>query len=455
MRSRSALEWAGTALGAAAHGVWCGVLAAALTGGAWPPLAAFSAAAMLVAAAMARWSASDDDRLRRARAALAGLLFMGAAMLFVAGRSWAHDLIVWQVVRDVAFVAAVMVLGISVGRERMVPEEAVRLAVRAFAMLCVVLAGASVAGAALQWPAAAVAAVLVAGGLHLAVVRYRSLTDLVADGDRLRPWPWLLAVTAAIVGVLALAALAGVLLDAGGSHGLLASAVAVLAYAGRVLGYAVGWVGAGLLRVLAWLAGLVHVHLPTFKPPPLRPGGGKPPLTQHAPLHASGLIRIVVISVAAVAAVATSVAVVALALRRLRHTAPGAHRFVEERDSVRSVRSGTADALGGLGRRLRRRAGFGRRRPDSPAELIRLRYEQLEGRLRKAGAPRAAGTTVRAYLVSCAAGEGAAPEGPASAADLAGLYELARYSASVVDEQQARRFEDQARSFAAPAATRP
>ena len=367
MRSRSALEWAGTALGAAAHGVWCGVLAAALTGGAWPPLAAFSAAAMLVAAAMARWSASDDDRLRRARAALAGLLFMGAAMLFVAGRSWAHDLIVWQVVRDVAFVAAVMVLGISVGRERMVPEEAVRLAVRAFAMLCVVLAGASVAGAALQWPAAAVAAVLVAGGLHLAVVRYRSLTDLVADGDRLRPWPWLLAVTAAIVGVLALAALAGVLLDAGGSHGLLASAVAVLAYAGRVLGYAVGWVGAGLLRVLAWLAGLVHVHLPTFKPPPLRPGGGKPPLTQHAPLHASGLIRIVVISVAAVAAVATSVAVVALALRRLRHTAPGAHRFVEERDSVRSVRSGTADALGGLGRRLRRRAGFGRRRPDSPA----------------------------------------------------------------------------------------
>jgi hypothetical protein len=454
MRSRSTLEWAGTVLGATAHGVWCGVLAAALTGAPWPPLAAFAAAAMLVAAAMARWSAPDDERLLRGRAVLAGLVLVGAAVLFVAGRSWAHDQIVWQVVRDVAFVAAVMALGISVGRERQVPDEAVRLAVRAFAILCAVLAGASVAGAALQWPAAAVAAVLVAGGLHVAVVRYRSLTDLVADGDRLRAWPWLLAVTAAILGVLAVAALAGVLLDAGGSHGLLASAVAALAYAVRVLGYAVGWVGGGLLRVLAWLAGLVHVHLPNSKLPPLRLGSSKPPLTQHAPLHASGLTKIVVISIAAVVSVTASVAVVVLALRRLRRVAPGAHRFVEERDSVRSVRSGAADALGGLGRRLRRLAGFNRRRPDSPAELIRFRYEQLEGRLRKAGAPRAAGTTVRAYLASCA-GEGEASDVPAGAADLAGLYELARYSASAVDEQQARRFEELARAFAAPAATGP
>ena len=89
------------------------------------------------------------------------------------------------------------------------------------------------------------AAALVAGGLHVAVVRYRSLTDLVADRDRLRAWPWLLAVTAAILGVLAVAALAGQLLDAGGSHGLLASALAVLAYAARVFAYVVGWVGAG------------------------------------------------------------------------------------------------------------------------------------------------------------------------------------------------------------------
>ena len=144
-----------------------------------------------------------------------------------------------------------------------------------------------------------------------------------------------------------------------------------------------------------------------------------------------------------------------LALRRLRVASPGAHRFVEERESVRSVRAGTADALGGLGRRLRRLAGSGRRRPRSPAELIRLRYEQLEGRLGKAGAARAAGTTVRAYLASCAADSDAASEGPAWAADLAGLYELARYSASAVDEQQARRFEELARAFAAPAATRP
>ena len=455
MRSRSALEWAGMALGAVAHGVWCGVLAAAFTGAAWPPLAAFAAAAMLVAAAVARWSTPDDDRVRRGRVLLVGFVLMGTAALFVAGRSWTHEYVVWQVVRDVAFVAGVLALGVSLGRERQVPEEAVRLAVRAFAILCVVLAGASVAGAALQWPAAAVAAVLVAGGMHVALVRYRSLTDLVADGDRLRAWPWLLAVTAAILGVLAVAALAGVLLDAGGSHGLLASAVAVLAYVARVLAWAVGWIGAGLFRGIAWLAGLVHVHLPRSKLPPLKLGVGKPPMTQQVPPHPSGFSKILAASVAAVVAIAASVAVVVLALRRLRHASPGAHRFVEERDSVRSVRSGAAEALGSLGRRLRRLAGFGRRPPDSPAELIRFRYGQLEGRLRKAGAPRSAGKTVRDYLAACEAKEGAGPGRPASAAELAGLYELARYSASAVDDQQARRFEELARGFAAPAATRP
>ncbi len=455
MRSRSALEWAGTALGAVAHGVWCGVLAAALAGAAWPPLAAFSAAAMLAAAAVARWTARDDERVRKGRALLGGLVLAGAAVLFVAGRSWAHDYIVWQVVRDVVFVAGVLVLGIFLGRERQEPEEAVRLAIRAFALLCVVLAGAAVAGAALQWPAATVAAVLVAGGLHVALVRYRSLTDLVAYGDRLRAWPWLLAVTGAILGVLAVAALAGQILDTGGAHVLLASVVAALSFVARVFAYAVGWAGASLLRAFAWLAGLVHVHVPHSEVPPLRLGVGKTPIARQPPPHHSDISRIIVTAVAAVAAVAVSIAVVALALRHLRLAPPGADRFSEDRESVRSIRSGAADALGGLARRLRGLAGRGRRRPHSPAELVRVRYEQLEGRLSRAGAPRAAGTTVRDYLASCAAGEGEASGQPAPAADLAGLYELARYSASAVDERQARRFEELARAFAAPAATRP
>jgi Domain of unknown function (DUF4129) len=454
MRSRSALEWAGTGLGAAAHGVWCGVLAAVLVGAAWPPLTAFSAAAMLTAAAVARWTARDDERVRKGRVLLGGLVLAAAAVLVAAGRSWAHDYIVWQVVRDVVFVAGVMVLGISLGRERQEPEEAVRLAIRAFALLCVVLAGAAAAGASLQWPAAAVAAVLVAGGLHVALVRYRSLTDLVAYGDRLRAWPWLLAVTGAILGVLAVAALAGQILDAGGAHALLASAVAALSFVARVLAYAVGWAGAGLLRAFAWLAGLAHVHVPRPEVPALRLGAGKTPIARQPAPHHSDISRIIATAVAAGVAVAVSIAVVALALRRLRLASPGAARYSEDRESVRTLRSGAADALAGLGRRLRMLAVHGRSRAHSPAELIRIRYEQLEARLSKAGAPRAAGTTVRDYLASCAAAAGGASGLPAPAADLAGVYELARYSASTVDEQQARRFEELARTFAAPPATR-
>jgi Domain of unknown function (DUF4129) len=451
MRSRSALDWTGTFLGAAAQSVWCGVLAAALTGSAWPPLSAFAAATMLAAAALTTWAGREDARVRPGRALLATVVVAGAAVLFVAGGSWAHDYVVWQVVRDVAFVAGVGLLGVLLGRDRTTPDGAVSRALRAFAALCAALAGAALAGAPLSWQAAAVAAVLVAGGLHIAVVRYRALTDQVADADRLRPWPWLLAVTAVIVGVLVVAALAGLLLDAGALRWLLDAGVAVLRYAGAALAYAIGWAGAGLMRALAWLAGLVDLHLPRTQPPQPVQGLSLPAVTHQASRHGSRLTRLLVIGGAAAAAVAASLAVVALALRRLRRGEPGDDRIVEEREAVRSVASAAAVAVGAIGRRLLRLAGGGRRRADTPAELVRLRYEQLEGRLAGLGLPRAPGTTVRDHLASCAGRPAAGPD-LQSVAGLTGVYELARYSPHVVDEQQARRFEELARAFTPPAA---
>ncbi len=54
MRSRSWTDRAAFALGAAADGVWCGALAAALTGASWPALALFAAGVILAAALVAR-----------------------------------------------------------------------------------------------------------------------------------------------------------------------------------------------------------------------------------------------------------------------------------------------------------------------------------------------------------------------------------------------------------------
>lgn len=51
--------------------------------------------------------------------------------------------------------------------------------------------------------------------------------------------------------------------------------------------------------------------------------------------------------------------------------------------------------------------------------------------------------TVREYLVTCAA----AMQAPPPVADVAGLYELARYSAHAVDAAQARRFEELAQAI--------
>ena len=50
-------------------------------------------------------------------------------------------------------------------------------------------------------------AALVAGGLLVAVARYRDLIDLVDPAERMPAWPWLLAVAGAVLVVVALGAL--------------------------------------------------------------------------------------------------------------------------------------------------------------------------------------------------------------------------------------------------------
>ena len=166
-----------------------------------------------------------------------------------------------------------------------------------------------------------------------------------------------------------------------------------------------------------------------------------PPYQPASP--ASSAARLVVTAAGALVAVVASLAIVVFALRRLRRRPAADEAVEEEREALGSFREAAEAVAGRLGRRLRRFASLGRREARSPAELVRLRYAQLERRLTAAGRPRPLGVTVRDYLAQCAA----AMEVPAPAADVAGLYERARYSAHAVDEAQARRFEELAQAI--------
>jgi hypothetical protein len=443
MPSRSALERAGVALGAVVEGVWCGALAAVLTGSPWAPLSAFAIAMVVAAAAVTRWIGAAQDRERAGRVAAAALVVAGVAALFGVGQAWTHDYLLWQVVRDTVFVSGVVLLGIWLGGDDLTPEAAVRRAVRGFSLLCAVLVCAAVAGSTPGWAAAAVVAALVAGGLLIAVMRYRSLTELVAASDRLPSWPWLLAVTGAILCVVAIAALLGQLIDVDVLRWLLGAAAAVLSTALDAIIYAVGWVGTGLARALGWVLALFHVrapHLDLKSPPASRVKVVVPPYQPAAP--ASSVTRLVVTVAGALVAAVASLAVVVLALRRLRRRPAASEAVEEEREALGSLREAAGAAAGRLGRRLRRFASLGRREARSPAELVRLRYAQLEQRLTAAGRPRPLGMTVREYLAQCAA----AMEVPPPVADVAGLYELARYSAHAIDQAQARRFAELAQA---------
>lgn len=469
MRSRSSAEWAGLAFGAAAQAVWCGVLAGALSGGAWPVLGAFAAAAMLAAAVVTDWTHGAESRLVRGRAVLVALVLLEAALLLVTGRAWAHEYLVWQIVRDLLFVAGVTVLGVYLGAQRQTPDDAVRRAVRAFALVCAVLAAAAVGGAAPAHAAAAVAAVMVAGALHVVAERYVDLSELMPAGDRLPVQPWLLAVAAVVAAILVVAAFAGLLLDSDVLHRALGVALDVISYAAGGVAWVVGWAGVGVTRLLSWLGSLVGLHVHEAMPPQ----APAPAMLERAPRHTTQLpaaVRLAIVGLVATAGVAASLGVLVLALRRLHREASSDERVVEERETVRSLGSVAAGALGAAGRGVRRLIGV-RRRPASADEIIRLEYARLEARLAKAGAPRGTGETVRAYLAgralasgaevrqtaSAAGGDGGVevpaatePSGVVPAAELAGLYEIARYAPYSVGLDQARRFEDLALDFPAP-----
>ena len=347
--------------------------------------------------------------------------------------------------RDALFVSLLAVLGIRLGGEDPSPEGAVRRAIRAFVLLCAVLVFAASAGSTPGWAAAAVAMALIAGALLIAVMRYLALTDLVAEADRLPSWPWLLAVTGAALCVVVIAALVNQLLGMDVLRWLLGVLAALLSVVLDALAYIIGWAGAGLVRALQWLLGLIHVRAPQldFEPPSGTPGKlVVPPYRAAAP--GSSTTRLVLTVAGALVAVAGSLVVVVFALRRLRRRAASADAVVEEREALGSLSGAAGAAAAGLGRRLRRRLfGLVRREARSPGELIRLRYAQLERRLVAAGRARPPGVTVRDYLASCAA----TMEAPPPVTDLAGLYELARYSAQPVDATQAKRFEDLAQAL--------
>ena len=142
--------------------------------------------------------------------------------------------------------------------------------------------------------------------------------------------------------------------------------LAVLGYVGAAIGY----LGAGILWALGELAGLLELQVPQREPPKLALVAPQVSATAEAVSQGSGVLGTVLLVVVAAAAVAAAAAVVAVSLRRLRRREDRDDAVVEERESVRSVTSATADGLGGMRRRLRDLVRGGRR-PHTPAELVR------------------------------------------------------------------------------------
>jgi len=461
MRSRSWSELLPLVLGAVVQGVWSGAIGALVSSRSGPAFIAFASLVVLAAAVLARKSGSGKGPGRAARAAAAALALATGGGLYVLTQAWERQPLVWAVV-IAGYCSALVLLGISLGNSITGAETATRRAVRGFAILCAVLVVAAIAGAEPPWATGAVVAALVAGGLLVTAARYDSLTAVVPAADRAPAWRWLLAVAGVLLLVVAVGALVGLVVRVDVVLWALAAVGGVLRFLAQLLAYGLGWAGAGLIRLVSWVLGLFHVHRLPLPQPPTRPSAPHALAHKQAPTSGIwGTTRAVTIVLAAVLAVAGPLALVALALKRFGR-APRSE-VIEERESVASLRAVAGGTVARVGGRLRRLVPH-HRPPGTPAETVRRRYADLERRLARSGHGRPPGTTVRQYLralpttalgmtTASLTEPAAAPTAPITASpppshreaahgadEVAGLYEIARYSPHEVDGPTAQRF---------------
>jgi len=436
------------AFGAVVDGVWCGTLAAVLTGSGDARYLVF--ATVVVFAAGVITSRGGDEarpRGRAARALAVALTLAAAAVLFVAGRSSSgEDALRWVVV-DVAYSALLVVVGEGLGAAMASPRAAGRRAARGFVLLCVLLVAATLAGAPPAWATWAVAVTLLAGGLFVVAARARALAAVTPTSEQTSVWPWLLAVFGVTLAAVALGLVSSEVLRVDLIARALDAVAALIGYLLSWVGYVVGYAGGLVIRGAGWLLSLLDLH--ELKPveTPDQPGL---PTALTSPEPQSGregsVSRPVVIVALAALAIVASLSLVALALRRLRRVAPD--EVAEEREAVASLRAVAAAGAGRLAGRLRRLV---RRAPSkTPAELVRRRYAEFERRLGRAGQARAPGTTVRAFLLTVAAQLVAGTETDA-ALTMATIYERARYSSGGIDVEAAGTFARLARDLSAAA----
>jgi hypothetical protein len=336
-------------------------------------------------------------------------------------------------VRSAVFVGVSLELGLLVGRAEIDPERAFKRATRAFALVFVLVLISYAAGEPLAGSGVLVALTVLAGLALVAVARVL-VTLRAIEGSR-SVWRWTAGVVVAGLLALALAALVATI-PAGGALAWLGDLViAVLHGLLDVVGYLAAAAGYLILRALAALAGLLHLHphLPEVKPPsttPLRvirqpqghPRSGVPEVLGLAFLVALALVA------------------VRLLLRSFRvERDSAAQAAVEEREQLVRPAAEVRAAGRRLAARLARLVRGGR--PRTPAEALRADYRRLERSLGKSGYIREPSWSVRRYLRSLPeeAGGGGPARG-AAVARLVTLYERARYADGGVDWPDADEF---------------
>ena len=443
------------ALACLTESLWLSVAAALVARVSWPLILGGTLLIMAVPAAAAVTGRAARLSARLERAIVGAAAVAGSAALIGLQAHTSLGRTTGLALADVLFVALASWLGLRVGQLSVGVDEALGRAARALLLMFLTLLFARLAHQPFAAAGVAVTAVVLAGGLLVALARFGESLAMVDRRYSVSGWTWLAGILTVMAAILLLAAILAAV-----THGVpftwtLSAIFDGLRYLLHAFAYVAAAIGYGLLRALSWVLALFHVHRPGW----LR--GSKVPAfhaTRFPPLksHAGGgstLLRDIAWPLLAALVGGGILTLLVYGVHRVK--ASDSREPREERESLLSA----PDLLGSARRRLRHLAARLPRRqaaPSSPAEAVRREFALLERSLAALGEIRHPSQTARQYLLRAGARHAAPPDGHTAMAVSPGNddtrerlirgYEAARYSQHALSWQDAADFRSLAQS---------
>ncbi|MGO8685169.1 MAG: DUF4129 domain-containing protein [Thermoleophilia bacterium] len=341
--------------------------------------------------------------------------------------------------------SAVLWLGLYAGRLALTPEAALMRGARSLLLVSLLALTLHESGGGTWHAGIVLAATLVVALALVALARLNQVLMVASNPAGIRKGVWLTSVLFVAAAVVAAAAVFAALLDGGVLHLALSYVASVAHLLLDVVGYALGLIAYVILKPVAWLGGLLHLHFTSISAHvPPAPHVTLPVAHKHGRSGAPAVVRDLAIAVGVALVAGLAAWILARSVKKFGDSGEAAVR--EDRETLVTA----SEAFRSVGRRLGAALRQARPARRTPELVLRHEFALLEKSLAAAGQRRASSETARHYLHAIAAEADQNQRDPATEIDvLLELYERARYSEQEIHWDEVAHFKSLRKNWVA------